>query len=104
MINRRGLFGVLAGFIAAPLVVKAANIMPIRVMPSFDILALLEARMRDAERVMLESISTNLYSDGTSYGDSGLASLLSEKPESMTSVGVINRAYDWNQVSGVIYV
>lgn len=84
-ISRRGFFAGLASALVAPAIVKASSLMPIkavRVMPHDDILNLIERRMADAHRHMLNMLSDQLYGDQSS-SPMGLAKLLDEQPKYM---------------------
>lgn len=68
MISRRSFFTGLVAAIAAPAIVRAGSLMPVKSMPSVDDLErLLQERMNEAYRLMDRSITEILYSDQSPY-------------------------------------
>lgn len=103
-LSRRKFFAGLAAAIAAPAIVKASSLMPIKavkVMPEEEILRLLQQRMADAHRVFADMMAQNLYSSSNTFSGKqtfGLASLVDEQPKYML-VGKNTWDYFQNQVS-----
>lgn len=61
--RRKFLTGLAAAF-AAPAIVKASSLMPVKAMPSEEeLMALLNARMNDVYKVMAEAMSQMIYGD-----------------------------------------
>lgn len=96
--TRRGLIGILAGAIAAPLVVKATSIMPVKAMPSNDILALLEKRMMDARRVLADSLSQNLFEDSGFHSEFPLLRVVD------TDLAHLDRVWKYKQISQSVII
>ena len=74
-LSRRSLIGSLISLVAAPAIVRAGSLMPVKVErniidPTEEMLALLRKRIADAEHVMMENIKTCLFGDGA-FGISG---------------------------------
>lgn len=64
MLSRRSFFGGLAAAIAAPAIVKASSLMPIKavkVLPDDEWLKLMQARMATAYKATMEAMVRNLY-------------------------------------------
>lgn len=63
-LSRRSLIGSLISLVAAPAIVRAGSLMPVKIIPPpMSIEELLRLRIADAERVMMENIKTVLYGD-----------------------------------------
>lgn len=65
MINRRGL---LLGLFAAPGIIRASSLMPIRVQPMEvqpTVMELIEAHVRKIEAALVEEMAQTLYGDGS---------------------------------------
>lgn len=62
--RRSFLAGLGATLITAPAIVRAASLMPVKVMPSeVDLQALLNARMNECYEIMRKNMTHNLYGD-----------------------------------------
>ena len=62
--RRSFLLGAAASLIAAPAIVRAASLMPVKQMRTVeDIYALLAERINEAHRLMAESLSRTLYGE-----------------------------------------
>lgn len=104
-LTRRKLFAGIATLIAAPTIVRVASIMPVRSVPSADILALLMARIKAAEDRMVAHLSKQIWA-----GDSqplGLGEMLRQFPEAKPRVWpeprtTIARNFDYKQFSAIV--
>ena len=64
--SRRGFItGLGAFFCAAPAIVRASNIMPVRAVSSDELLDLLHRRMNEAYEVLRQNLTRSLYGGGT---------------------------------------
>lgn len=64
MLSRRGLITGLISLAAAPAIVRASSLMPVKVMePALTMEQLLALRIADAERIMREAMARCLYGD-----------------------------------------
>jgi hypothetical protein len=77
-IARRSFITGLIAMVAAPAIVRAGSLMPVKAMPSVDdIHALLEARINDCVKIMARNLSETLYGDlpGRAF-NAGLSGLI----------------------------
>ena len=72
--TRRGFITGLISLVAAPAIVRAGSLMPVKMFePKMTIEDLLKLRIADAERVMIENIRTCIFGDRI-FGISGQSS------------------------------
>ena len=75
-LSRRSLIGSLISLVAAPAIVRAGSLMPVKVFePKLSIEELLKLRIADAERVMIENIRTCIFGDRI-FGISGQSNVI----------------------------
>lgn len=79
MIGRRGFIAGLAAAFAAPAIVRASSLMPVKKMPAVDVLDLLARRVQAAQALMVDHFNNMMYGDGDvmPLRYSGLAQLIS---------------------------
>lgn len=68
--SRRSFITGLASIIAAPAIVRAASLMPVKIIQPVDeqdIYALLAQRLRDIEQVTIRGMTDNLYGPGVHF-------------------------------------
>jgi hypothetical protein len=106
IIGRRGFLAGLGALMAAPAIVSVANIMPVKAMPSQDVLLeLIAKRMAEAERIMYRSLSEMLYGDDAvtppNFGLSKLVPSTEDGPIYLR--GGFESSYRWRpQLIGVV--
>ncbi len=63
-LSRRKFFtGLAATLVTAPAIVRAASLMPVKVMPTEDVLALYQRRMAEAYRITRANLAQSIYGD-----------------------------------------
>lgn len=62
-LSRRGFITGLTLLVAAPAIVRAASLMPVKSMPNTVTLEMLQQRMNAAYKVYSEALTRNLYGD-----------------------------------------
>ena len=79
ILHRRKFLMGLGALMAAPAIVSVSNIMPVKAMPSVDMLEqLLQQRIANAEQIMAESLSEMLYGDKYNVSGFGLSGLIEQ--------------------------
>jgi len=78
MIGRRGFLMGLGALMAAPAIVSVSSIMPVKAMPSVDMLDLLQRRISEAESIMARDLSELIYGDTSQAEKFGLSRLVDE--------------------------
>jgi hypothetical protein len=79
ILHRRKFLMGLGALMAAPAIVSVSNIMPVKAMPSADMLQeLLRQRIANAERILARDLSQLIYGDDSQAANMGLSRLVDE--------------------------
>lgn len=71
-VSRRSFIAGLAAAFAAPAIVRSSSIMPVKAMPSPDILDLLQRRIWNAEQSLIKAMTEQFYGPQWAVNSSGL--------------------------------
>ncbi len=105
IIGRRGFLAGLGALIAAPAIVSVANIMPVKAMPSHELLMdLFHRRIAAAEEILMRDLSRMIYGDDSvTLPNYGLSKLVDESNGTVYLRGAME-PYPWKLQSAGITV
>lgn len=98
MTTRRGFITGLISLVAAPAIVRASSLMPVKVLPPDDLLDLLKRRIADVEAEAFRNIRNNLYGELTEITQKSFVPRLMEQVHDQTPILQVLRQHHRHSV------